>query len=80
MDIRLTGLDTKSGIALGRSEDETLPDFVLERREFAPLFEHLKIGDRLTVGASFDEQHCRIVSIYTVNERQVTASGNIRKI
>lgn len=80
MEIKLTGFDYEHQTAVGRAEDETLPDFVLARCEFAPLFDHLQIGDRLTVGAAFDDDHCRIVNVYSVNDRRVTASGNIRKI
>lgn len=80
MEIKLTGFDYEQQTALGRAEDETLPDFVLERCEFTPLFDNLKIGDRLTVGAAFDDDQCRIVNVYSVNDHRVTASGNIRKI
>ncbi len=80
MEIKLTGFDESNKSAICRAEDETLQDVVIRRDEFEPLFHELKIGDRLTVGASFDEEKCRIISIYSVNERSVTASGTIRKL
>ena len=80
MEVKLTGVDEPHKTAICCAEDGTLENVEIRRDEFQHLFNDLKIGDRLTVGASFDEGKCRIVSIYSVNERTVTASGTIRKL